>query len=205
MRKNIIFFTENQYLKFYLPLAKKLYKKSFNPILILADDNEEWKSKWPYQCIPAHNLVQNLLKEKTKKNSTEKTFDEYVFFERKFLENNSLFEKSYPYTVQNIKTIDDAYKLAEIWNGITKTAIEKYRPAGIFIWNGRYLPHKAIAKTCEELNFPFYTNEIGWIPGTIFLDKGNLSSTVESLDKKFPKGKRVNLFLCNSSVLLEKC
>lgn len=181
MKKNIIFFAEKQYLRFYTPLAKKLYKQNFHPILILVDTLEEKQTVWPYEYVH----IPTLLKKIDFTNLPNlPSLEELTLFEQKFLEQVSLFEKSYVYTVDNVKSLDDAKNLAKAWFVITIEAIKLWKPLGIFLWNGRLLPYKAIAEACKKTNYPFYTNEIGWIPGTIFIDKGPLTNHTNSLEKE---------------------
>ena len=45
----------------------------------------------------------------------------------------------------------------------------RFGPRAVFIWNGRYLPYRAVAAACEAVGQVLMTSEIGWIPGTILL------------------------------------
>ena len=51
----------------------------------------------------------------------------------------------------------------------------------MFFWNGRYLPYSALSAACQAAGHLFFTSEIGWLPGTIFLDRGPLSTNTTDL------------------------
>jgi len=49
------------------------------------------------------------------------------------------------------------------------------------VWNGRYWPYSDVSAACESAAALLLTSEIGWIPGTVFLDRGRLSPDTTDL------------------------
>src|SRR4030095_11585795 len=80
-----------------------------------------------------------------------------------------------------LRRADGARRLAEVWSQATVALVARFQPRAVFVWNGRYLPYSAISATCETAGQPFFTSEIGWLPGTIFLDRGRLSADTTDL------------------------
>jgi hypothetical protein len=107
--------------------------------------------------------------------------DALCALERTVFERPDVFRRSYPYTINVVRTFERARRLAEVWSQATVALVARFQPRAVFVWNGRYLPYSAISATCETAGQPFFTSEIGWLPGTIFLDRGRLSADTTDL------------------------
>ena len=107
--------------------------------------------------------------------------DALCVFERAVFERPTLFQHPYRYTMQVVRTLERARRLAEVWFQATLAFLSRFRPKAVFVWNGRYLPYSAVTAACEATGQLILTSEIGWIPGTIFLDRGRLSADTTDL------------------------
>src|SRR4029453_313611 len=118
--------------------------------------------------------------------NTRNDIDALCVLERAVFDRPDVFRKSYPYTLNVVRGLERAGRLAEAGYRTTPALVRLFAPRAIFIWNGRYLPYRAISAACDDLRQLFFTSELGWIPGPIFLDRGTLSPTTRDLlDRDF--------------------
>jgi hypothetical protein len=173
--KTVLFICEKYYLRFYRPLAERLFRSGFEPVWVTLDGLDQWD----YDYIDPGPAVNGLAE------ATEITcrddIDALCVFERAVFERPNLFKANYSYTLDVVRTPERARRLAEAWYQSTLAFLVRFRPKAVFVWNGRYLPYSAVSAACEAGGQLLLTSEIGWIPGTIFLDRGRLSSNTTDL------------------------
>jgi hypothetical protein len=174
-RKPVLFVSEAYYLRFYRPLAERLTRSGFRPVLVILDTVGDW----PYEYLDPSSAIDRLLT-LPDLPSVERS-DALCLFERAVFAQQDLFKANYSYTVNVVRTAERARRLAGIWYGVTLALLARFEPAAVFLWNGRYLPYSAISAACEAAGQRFLTSEIGWVPGTIFLDRGPLSPDTTDL------------------------
>jgi hypothetical protein len=172
--KVLLFICEKYFLRFYTPLADRLVRSGFRPVWVTLDGLGQWNYDW----IDPGPAIERLA-EAPDLNCRE-SIDELCVLERLVFERPSLF-KSYPYTINVVRTPERARRLAEVWYRSTSALLHRFRPKAVFIWNGRYLPYRAVSAACDAVGQLFFTSEIGWIPGTIFIDRGVLSTNTTDL------------------------
>jgi len=173
--KTLLFICEKYYLRFYRPLAARLVRSGFTPIWIRLDGSDEWDHDYidPTPAIEALVEAPDL--------KCREGVDDFCVLERAVFERPHLFKSSYPYTMNVVRTPERARRLAEVWYQSTLAFLVRFRPRAVFVWNGRYLPYRAVSAACEAVGQVLMTSEIGWIPGTIFLDRGVLSTNTTDL------------------------
>ena len=179
--KTVLFICEKYYLRFYRPLAERLVQSGFRPIWVTLDGADEWD----YDYLDPGPAIEQL----TERPELEcrPSVDAICVFERTVFERPDVFRSSYPYTLNVVRTFERAQRLAEVWSQATLALVARFQPRAVFVWNGRYLPYSAISATCEAAGQPFFTSEIGWLPGTIFLDRGRLSGDTSDLFGQGPE------------------
>jgi capsular polysaccharide biosynthesis protein len=178
--KTLLFICEKYYLRFYRPLAARLVQSGFTPVWVRLDGPDEWD----YDYVDPNPAIEALVEAPDLK--CREAVDDLCVFERAVFERPNLFENSYPYTMNVARTPERARRLAEVWYQSTLAFLARFRPRAVFIWNGRYLPYRAVAAACDTVGQLLLISEIGWIPGTIFLDRGVLSSdTTDLLGRSF--------------------
>jgi hypothetical protein len=168
-RRTILFVCEKYYLRFYAAIANRLADRGFVPVLVPLDG----PSRWPFEFIDPRPLAERLAE--GREWQCEAHADALCTFERKVFATPDLFRDNYSYTVNVVRTFDRARRLSEAWFHLTQALLRRFRPAAVLLWNGRYLPYSAVSHACRAAEQLFLTSEIGWIPGTIFLDRGVLS------------------------------
>ena len=173
--KPVLFICEKYYLRFYRPVAARLAALGFRPIWVAVDGLDEWDYEYMDPCAAIEGLTEGL-----ERPSPVSLGDELCVFERVVFTQPDVF-RGYSYTMNVVRTPERARRLAEVWYGVTLALVMRFRPRAVCVWNGRYLPYSAVSAACEAAGQLLLTSEIGWIPGTIFLDRGVLSTTTTDL------------------------
>ena len=171
----LLFICEKYFLRFYSPLAGQLFRSGFSPIWITLDGSHQWE----YQYVDPGSAIERLVEAPDLK--CRDGVDELTVLERAVFERPNVFKHSYPYTMNVVRTPERARRLAEVWYQSTLAFLLRFRPRAVLVWNGRYLPYSAVSAACEAAGQLLLTSEIGWIPGTIFLDRGALSTHTTDL------------------------
>jgi hypothetical protein len=179
--KTVLFICEKYYLRFYRPLAERLVQSGFRPIWVTLDGADEWD----YDYLDPGPAIEQLTERP--ELQCRPSVDALCALERIVFERPDVFRPSYPYTLNVVRTFERARRLAEVWSQATLALVARFQPKAVFVWNGRYLPYSAISATCEAAGQPFFTSEIGWLPGTIFLDRGRLSGDTSDLFGRGPE------------------
>ena len=167
--RSVLFVCESYYLRFYKPLADRLVQSGFAPIWVMLDG----PAQWDYGCIDPGSTVEALVRDPAFRCRDQ--IDALCVFERAVFERPNLFKHPYRYTTNVVRTPERARRLAEAWYQTTLALLQRFTPSAVFVWNGRYLPYSAVSAACEAVGQLLLTSEIGWIPGTIFVDRGILS------------------------------
>ena len=177
--KTVLFICEKYYLRFYRPVAAGLAASGFRPIWITVDARDQWD----YEYVDPRAAIEDLTDTHEERRQEDR---EFCVFERAVFEQPDLFRSNYSYTMNVVRTLDRAGRLAAAWYEVTLAFIMRFQPSAVYVWNGRYLPYSAVSAACEAVGQLRLTSEIGWIPGTIFLDRGALSTTTtDLLDRSF--------------------
>jgi len=171
----VLFVCEKYYLKFYRPLADRLVQFGFSPLWVTLDGPDHWD----YDYLDPGPAIEQLTE--PPELECRPSVDALCALERIVFERPDVFRKSYPYTLNVVRTFERARRLAEVWSQVTLALVARFQPRAVFVWNGRYLPYSAISAACEAAGQPIFTSEIGWLPGTIFLDRGRLSADTTDL------------------------
>ena len=186
--KTLLFICEKYYLKFYRPLAARLVRSGFRPVWVRIDGADEWE----YDSVDPTQAIEALVEGPDLKRRDGS--DDLCVLERAVFERPDLFKSSYPYTMNVVRTPERARRLAEVWYQSTLAFVWRFRPKAVFVWNGRYLPYRAVSAACESVGQALMTSEIGWVPGTIFLDRGVLSTnTTDLLGRSFESAVATDL------------
>src|SRR5215471_3634532 len=178
--KTVLFICEKYYLRFYRPLAERLVQFGFSPVWVTLDGADQWD----YDYLDPGPAIEPLAERP--ELQCRPSVDALCALERTVFERPEVFRQSYPYTLNVVRTFERARRLAEVWSQATLALVARFQPRAIFVWNGRYLPYSAISAACEAAGQPFFTSEIGWLPGTIFLDRGRLSGDTSDLVGRGP-------------------
>jgi hypothetical protein len=173
--KTVLFICEKYYLRFYRPLAERLVQFGFSPVWVTLDGADQWD----YDYLDPAPAVEQLTERP--ELQCRASVDAICALERHVFERPEVFRHSYPYTLNVVRTFERARRLAEAWSQATLALVARFQPRAIFVWNGRYLPYSAISAACEAAGQPFFTSEIGWLPGTVFVDRGRLSPDTTDL------------------------
>lgn len=173
--KTVLFICEKYFLRFYRPLAERLVQFGFSPVWVTLDGADQWD----YDYLDPGPAIEQLTERP--ELQCRASVDALCALERIVFERPDVFRKSYPYTLNVVRTFERARRLAEVWSQATLALVARFQPRAVFVWNGRYLPYSAISATCETVGQPFFTSEIGWLPGTVFLDRGRLSADTTDL------------------------
>jgi SAM-dependent methyltransferase len=170
---------ERSYLRFYRPLARELRRRRFRPVWVAVDGEADWSGHF----IDAAPLIAEIERYggPAEQLSLGIDLDAATTFEKRIFEKADLFGSIYPYTMKTVRTVARAEGVARAWIRLTAGLVARYRPAGVVAWNGRYLPYRAVIDTCRVLGQTVLTSEIGWVPGTIFMDRGELSPHTQDL------------------------
>ena len=171
----VLFICEKYYLRFYRPLAERLVHFGFSPVWVTLDGADEWD----YDYLDPGPAIEQLTERP--ELQCRASVDSLCTLERAVFERPEVFRTSYPYTINVVRTFDRARRLAEVWSQATLALVARFQPKAVFVWNGRYLPYSAVSAACEAAGQPYFTSEIGWLPGTIFLDRGRLSGDTTDL------------------------
>lgn len=171
----LLFICEKYFLRFYRPLAARLAASGFSPVWVSLDGPDHWD----YDRLDPTPAIEALIDASDLK--CRENVDDLCVLERAVFERPHLFKSSYPYTINVVRTPERARRLAEAWYQSTLALVSRFRPKAVFVWNGRYLPYRAVSAACEAVGQTLMTSEIGWIPGTIFLDRGVLSTNTKDL------------------------
>jgi len=178
--RTLLFICEKYFLRFYRPLAARLAESGFRPIWVRIDGLDEWD----YESLDPTPAIEPLVD--APDLICREDIDDFCVLERAIFERPHLFKSSYPYTMNVVRTPERARRLAEVWYRSTLALVLRFRPKAVFIWNGRYLPYRAVSAACESVGQVLMTSEIGWIPGTVLLDRGALSTnTTDLLGRSF--------------------
>jgi hypothetical protein len=173
--KTVLFICEKYYLRFFRPLAERLVQFGFSPLWVTLDGADQWD----YDYLDPGPAIEQLTEQP--ELQCRPSVDALCALERSVFERPDVFRSSYPYTINVVRTFERARRLAEVWSQATLALVARFQPRAVFLWNGRYLPYSAISAACEAAGQPFFTSEIGWLPGTIFLDRGRLSADTTDL------------------------
>ena len=171
----VLLICEKYFLKFYAPLAARLAGAGFRPLWITVNGPD----RWDYEFIDPSVVIDSLAETSDLPWRTD--LDERCRFERLVFEQPDLFKSNYAYTMEVVRTSERARRLAQTWYQSTLALVSRFRPRAVLVWNGRYLPYSAVSAACEAAGQLLLTSEIGWIPGTIFLDRGALSMDTTDL------------------------
>jgi hypothetical protein len=179
-RNTVLIVCEQYYLRFYGPLADHLARSGFQPVWVTLDGHVPWN----HPALDPGPAIERLAD--APDLTCRDDIDAVCRFERIVFEQPDLFRANYSYTMKVVRTAERARRLAEVWYRATRALLARFQPRAVFLWNGRYLPYSAVSAACEAAGQPFFTSEIGWIPGTIFLDRGALSAdTTDLLGRTF--------------------
>jgi hypothetical protein len=171
----VLFICEKYYLRFYRPIADRLVREGFSPIWVALDGVDVWN----YDYIDPTPAIETLIDGPHIERPDD--IDAWCRFERAVFERPNLFKANYSYTMNVVRTLDRARRLAAAWYESTLALLARFQPHAVFVWNGRYLPYRAVSAACDAAGQLLLTSEIGWIPGTVFLDRGSLSSNTTDL------------------------
>jgi hypothetical protein len=174
--RSILFVCEAYYLRFYRSVADRLFRSGFKPIWIVVDGS----APWTYESIDPSSAIEKLAA-KPEPALPDGQLDALYAFERGVFERPDLFKENYAYTLKTVRTVERARQLAAAWYQFTRALLLRFRPGAVFLWNGRYLPYSAVSAACAAAGQEFLTSEIGWVPGTIFVDRGTLSTNTTDL------------------------
>jgi hypothetical protein len=196
--QTVLFVCEKYYLRFYAPLAERLASSGFRPVWVMLDG----PAPWAHDSVDPISAIERLVDTRELTSAPEQ-LDALCLFERAVFERPDLFRNNYRYTLTSVRTAERARRLADLWYQSTLALLQRFSPAAVFLWNGRYLPYSAVSAACAATGQLFLTSEIGWVPGTIFVDRGALStSTTDLLGRSFEPGRtaddaaaRANAFL----------
>ena len=177
-RRVALFICEKYYLRFFRPVAASLAAAGFRPIWVAIDGPDEWPHEW----LEAHGAVERLAAlASTVADVAGNDGPALCRFEDAVFADPELFRANYSYTVNVVRSLERARPFALAWSRATAALLARFKPAAVFVWNGRYLPYSAVSHACEQAGQLLLTGEIGWVPGTIFLDRGPLSGSVADL------------------------
>ena len=137
-------------------------------------------ARWTHDCIDPSPAIEQLVDAREGPLAPER-LDGLWVFERAVFERPDLFKDNYPYTLTTVRTAERAERLAAIWYQATLALLARFSPGAVFLWNGRYLPYSAVSAACAAAGQLFFTSEIGWVPGTMFVDRGSLSTSTTDL------------------------
>jgi hypothetical protein len=171
----VLLICEKYFLRFYGPLAARLAQSGFRPVWVTLDGFD----RWDHACIDPSPAIERLAE--APDLQCGENVDELCAFEGAVFQRPNLLKSSYPYTTNVVRTHERARRLAEVWYQSTLAFVLRFKPRAVFVWNGRYLPYRAVSAACESAGQLLFTSEIGWIPGTIFLDRGALSRNTTDL------------------------
>ena len=175
MSASVLFICEKYYLRFYRPLAARLARCGIRPIWIALDGWDEWD----HDSLDPTPAVATLVDASDVGCRTD--IDALCAFERAVFARPELFRANYPYTLNVVGSLERAKPLADAWHRLTTALLARFSPHAVFLWNGRYLPYRAVSAACEAARQLVLTSEIGWIPGTIFVDRGALTTNTTDL------------------------
>src|SRR4029453_1063282 len=171
----VFFVCEKYYLRFYQALAERLSASGFAPVWVSVDGPGEWKHEW----IDTSPVIESLAS--SVESTAAVSFEQICVFERAMFERPDVFRNSYPYTANVVRSYERAPHIAWSWYQAMLALLRRFTPAAVFVWNGRYLPYSAISAACAAAGQLLLTSEIGWVPGTIFVDTGELSANTIDL------------------------
>lgn len=193
----VLFVCEPYYLRFYGPLARQLAGSGFRPVWICVGGAD----RWDHDRVELGTTIEALASMDDLARGHD--VDALCAFERAVFERPGVFRDNYPYTLGTVRTRERIRPVAAAWFELTLALIQRFQPRAVCLWNGRYLPYSGVAGACAAAGQPFLTSEIGWLPGTIFLDRGPLSAdTADLTGRTFeagpsPDGERPDLFLAD--------
>jgi len=172
--KRLLFICEKYYLRFYRPIAERLSRSGFRPIWIALDGPDQWD----HDYLDAARTIETLFDADAPVGDD---IDALCRFEHAVFEQPNVFEANYSYTVNVVRSYQRARRMADVWYRTTLALLERFAPRAVFVWNGRYLPYSAVSAACESVGQLLLTSEIGWVPGTVFVDRGGLSPDTTDL------------------------
>jgi capsular polysaccharide biosynthesis protein len=194
LKSNLLFVCEKYFLRFYRPVADRLARAGYRPVWIALDGPD----RWDHDTLDPSSAIDELIASGVQSDADVNSI---CRFERLVFDRPDLFQANYAYTINVVRTLDRAPRLADAWYLATLALVARFEPSGVFVWNGRYLPYSAVSAACQSAGQLLLTSEIGWIPGTIFLDCGSLSAdTTDLLGRSFEStevdnGDRADAFL----------
>src|SRR5688572_17082193 len=171
----VVFICEKYYLRFYRPLAERLFQSGFRPVWITVDGPDQWE----FDYLDPRPVIEALVNSPDLK--CRPSIDDLCTLERVAFDRPDVFKNNYQFTTTVVRTLERARRLAEVWHRATLAFIIRFQPQAVFVWNGRYLPYSAVSAACATAGQLMLTSEIGWLPGTIFLDQGPLSAGTTDL------------------------
>jgi hypothetical protein len=171
----VLFICEKYYLRFYRPIADRLVREGFTPTWVAIDGVDVWD----YDYIDPTPAIETLVAGPHLEPRDD--IPALCRFERAVFERPNLFKANYSYTINVVRTLDRARRFAEAWYEATLALLARFQPSAVFVWNGRYLPYSAVSAACGAAGQLLLTSEIGWIPGTVFVDRGSLSADTTDL------------------------
>ena len=171
----VVFVCEKYFLRFYRPLAERLFRSGFRPVWITVDGPDQWE----FDYLDPGPVIEALANGPDLK--CRPSTDDLCALERAVFERPDVFKHSYSYTMNVVRTLERAQRLVEVWHRATLAFITRFQPKAVFLWNGRYLPYSAVSAACATAGQLMLTSEIGWLPGTIFIDQGPLSGSTTDL------------------------
>jgi hypothetical protein len=174
--RTLLIVCEKYYLRFYRPLAERLASCGFRPVWVMLDG----AAQWAHESINPIPVIERLVDTRDVTSAPEQ-LDALCVFERAVFERPDLFKDNYRYTLTSVRTAERVPRLADLWYQATLALIQRFSPAAVFLWNGRYLPYSAVSAACAAEGQLFLTSEIGWVPGTVFVDAGVLSASTTDL------------------------
>lgn len=175
-QQTVLFVCEKYYLRFYAPLAERLARSGFRPVWVMLDG----AAQWAYESVDPTPALERLVDTRASTFAPER-LDLLCAFERAVFERPDVFKDNYRYTVTTVRTAERARRLAELWYEATVALLRRFSPGAVFLWNGRYLPYSAVSAACAATGQLFFTSEIGWVPGTMFVDRGPLTTSTTDL------------------------
>jgi hypothetical protein len=176
--KHVLFVCEKYFLRFYRPIAARLRRAGLDPVWVAVDGLDEWDGT----CVDLTAALEELAGAPDHEDRDD--VDAPWEFERVVFDRPGVFSASYPYTLNVVRTPERAARLAPAWYRVTLALLARLRPRATFVWNGRYLPYSAVSAACTAAGQLLLTSEIGWVPGTMILDRGPLSADTLDLRGK---------------------
>jgi len=181
----ILVLADDQYHPCFNGLGPNFKKQGMEPWILsrgTADDQSLQAGGWNllhWDDIFPNNLIPSITERKLYDMGFN--IEHLTAFEHAAVVRPDEFRAGYPFTINYIRDEPRAREVAICLIESFYRLFRVVQPAAVLTWNGRYLPSKAVCESCLRWNIPLFTFEIGWIPNTIYCDRGPLASANECI------------------------